>query len=117
MLPSLWVTAIIPVAFPAAVGENVTEIWQLLPIANEVPQVLVCANTEAVMPVMARGAFPLLVSVAVCAVLVVPTVCKANVSAVGLRCSSGSNCRACQFYRLRTARLRSANRNAGHPRS
>jgi hypothetical protein len=41
------------------------------------------------MPVMLSGALPLLVRVAVCAVLVVPTVCEANVSAVGLRVAAG----------------------------
>jgi hypothetical protein len=88
--PLLCVIVILPVAFPAAEGEKVTEIWQLLPMANEVPQVFVCANSpEAEMPLMLSGAFPLLVRVAVCAVLVVPTVCEANVSVVGLRLAAG----------------------------
>lgn len=59
-------------------------------MANEVPQVFVCAKSpEAEMPVMLSGAFPLLARVAVCAVLVVPTVCEANVSALGLRVAAG----------------------------
>ncbi len=88
--PPLCVIVILPAAFPAAEGEKVTEIWQLLAMANEVPQVFVCAKSpEAEMPLMLSGAFPLLVRVAVCAVLVVPTVCEANVSAVGLRVATG----------------------------
>ena len=59
-------------------------------MANEVPHVFVWAKSpEAEMPVMLSGALPLLVRVAVCAVLVVPTVCEANVSAVGLRVAAG----------------------------
>ncbi len=50
----------------------------------------VCVNApEAEMPAMLSGAFPLLVRVAVCAVLVVPTTCEANVSVVGLRLAEG----------------------------
>src|SRR5271165_6037701 len=59
-------------------------------MANDVPQVLVCAKSpEAEMPMMFSGAFPMLVMVEVCAALVVPTVAEANVSVAGLRFTAG----------------------------
>lgn len=84
--PPLCAMVILPVRFPTADGANVTEIWQLLPMANDVPQVFVCAKSpEAEIPVIFSGAFPMLVRVEVCAALVASTVSEANVSVVGLR--------------------------------
>ena len=55
-----------PVRFPAAVGVNVTEIWQALPAANDVLHVLVWEKSpEAEICVMFRGPFPVLVKVTV----------------------------------------------------
>ena len=88
--PPLCAMVILPVRFPTADGANVTEIWQLPPMANVVPQVFVCAKSpEAEIPVMFSGAFPMLVRVEVCAALVAPTVSEANVSVVGLRLTAG----------------------------
>ena len=64
------------VRLPLAAGVNVTLIVQLLPAATELPHVLVCAKSLALVPVSARlvmfkAALPVLVSVTVWAVLVV----------------------------------------------
>jgi hypothetical protein len=54
----------VPVRFPVAVGENVTEIVQLLAGATLVPQVFVCVQSpEAAIEVMLSAAWPELVSV------------------------------------------------------
>jgi hypothetical protein len=69
---ALSVTVIVPGWLPVAVGVNVTLIVQFAPAATEVPQVLVwayCALTA--MLVMLSAAAPPLVSVTVCAALVV----------------------------------------------
>jgi hypothetical protein len=66
---------------PLAVGLKVTLIVQFAPAASVLGlrgQVLVCAKSPALVPliptlVMVSAAFPLLVSVTVCAPLVVPT--------------------------------------------
>ena len=63
----------IPVRLPPTVGVNVTVIWQLPAIANEVPQVLVSAKSpEAEICVMFNTAVPVLLKVTLCDVLVVP---------------------------------------------
>lgn len=64
----------LPLCPPAEAGENVTLMVQLAPAAREVPQVLVWAKgTLAVMLVMLTAVAAVLVSVVVCAALVVPT--------------------------------------------
>ena len=64
------------VRLPLAEGVNFTLIVQLAPAATELPHVLVCAKSLALVPVSARlvmfkAALPVLVSVTVWAVLVV----------------------------------------------
>jgi len=71
---ALSVTVIVPGRLPAAVGVKVTLMEQLAPAATEGPQVLVWAyGALAAMLVMVRAAVPELVSVTVCAALVVFT--------------------------------------------
>ena len=69
---ALSVTVIAPGRLPVTVGVNVTLMEQLAPAAREAPQVLVWAyGALATMLVMVRAAVPELVSVTVCAALVV----------------------------------------------
>lgn len=76
---------------PMAVGVNVTVIVQLFFAANDGVQVFVSAKSLELVPVIAilvkLIVFPAaaLVSVMTCDVLVVPTVCEANVRLVGDR--------------------------------
>jgi len=71
---ALSVTVIVPGWLPVAVGVNVTLMEQLAPAATEAGQVLVWAyGALAAMLVMFRAAVPELVSVTVCAALVVFT--------------------------------------------
>ena len=63
---------------PLALGEKVTVMVQLALTASELGQVLVCAKSEALVPVMLmllmlRASVPLLVRVTAWAALVVPT--------------------------------------------
>src|SRR5215472_13335393 len=77
-------TVMLPVRVPRAVGVKVTLITQLVPGASEAPQVLVWANSPvAWMPLKVMGILPVLVSVSVCAALVVPTTWLPNVRDVG----------------------------------
>ena len=60
---------------PRAEGVNITAIAQLAPAATELPHVLLCAKSLALvpvtaMPVMLKAALPVLLRVMVCAVLV-----------------------------------------------
>ena len=69
---ALSVTVIVPGWLPAAVGVKVTLMEQLAPAATEAGQVLVWEyGALAAMLVMVRAAVPELVSVPVCAALVV----------------------------------------------
>ena len=69
---ALSVTVTVPGWLPRAVGVNVTLMEQLAPAATEAPQVLACAYCAlATMLVMLSAAVPELVSVMVCAALVV----------------------------------------------
>jgi hypothetical protein len=72
---------------PVAVGVKVTEIVQLFFGSSDVPQVFVCAKSDPVVMVrlvMLIEVPPLALDmVMVCAALVVPTVCAANVRLVG----------------------------------
>ena len=78
------------VRFPAEVGVNVTETWQLAPADTDAPHVLVCAKfVEAAMLVKLRAAFPALVRVTACAELVVPTTCELKVRRLGARVTVG----------------------------
>ena len=71
---ALSVTVIVPGWLPAAVGVKVTLMEQLAPAATEAPQVLVWAyGALATMVVIFSAAVPPLVSVTVCAALVVFT--------------------------------------------
>ena len=71
---ALSVTVIVPGWLPAAVGVKVTLMEQLAPAATEAPQVLVWAYCAlAAMLVMVSAPVPALVSVTVCAALVVFT--------------------------------------------
>ena len=71
---ALSVTVMVPGWLPVAVGVKVTVMVQLAPAATEVPQVLVWAyGVLAAMLVMVSAPVPALVSVTVCAALVVFT--------------------------------------------
>ena len=83
---ALSVMVMVPGRLPVAVGVNVTLMEQLAPAATETPQVLVWAYCAlAVILVMVSAAVPELVSVTVCAALVVPTSWLVNVRLVGER--------------------------------
>jgi len=70
LAPALSVMLIMPVRVPVAVGLNVTLIVQLAPAASDPPQLLLSAKSPlAVIPVIVNAAFPVLLSVAVCAAL------------------------------------------------
>ena len=80
---------------PAAVGLKVTLIEQLAPAATALPQVAVWEKSPAFVPVMPipvmlKLALPVLVRVALCAALVVPVVCEANVRLEGERLTAGA---------------------------
>ena len=83
------------VRLPLAAGLNVTLIVQLLPAATELPHVLVWAKSLALLPVRARlvilkAALPVLLRVAICAVLVAPTDWLPKARLVGERPSTGA---------------------------
>ena len=72
---ALSVTPSEAVRVPRAEGVNITAIAQLAPAATELPHVLVCAKSPALVPVtamlvMLKVALPVLLRVTVCAVLV-----------------------------------------------
>jgi hypothetical protein len=70
----LSVTVTVPLRDPVVVGLKVTVIGQLAPAARVVPQVLVWAKSPlAVIDVIVSSSVPVLLSVTVCGVLVVPT--------------------------------------------
>lgn len=75
-----------PLRVPAAVGPKTTRIAQLAELAKPLPQLLVWAKSPvAAMLVMVKGAVPVLVSVTVCEVLVVPMGWLAKFKALGER--------------------------------
>jgi hypothetical protein len=79
---------------PAAVGEKVTEIEQLPPIATLPAQLLVVAKSPAFVPLIpmleiVNTPVPPLERVTVCAVLVVPTLWLPKVSVVGEGVAAG----------------------------
>ena len=76
--PALSVIARLADLAPIALGLKTILMLQLLPRATDVPQLLVWLKSLLVAPVMeipkiVRAAFPLLVSVTLCAVLELPT--------------------------------------------
>jgi len=74
LVESLSVTKTAPVLTPFCVGVKVTSIVQLACGAKACPQLLVCAKSPlATMLAMVNVALPLLVIVAFCGGLVVPT--------------------------------------------
>jgi hypothetical protein len=78
----------------AEAGVKVTEMVQVAPAANELPQVLVCAKSVGlapvmVMPVIESAALPVFISVAVCTAVVDPTV-SLKVSIRGVSDAPGS---------------------------
>lgn len=82
---ALSIMASVPRLVPIAVGVNVTEIVQLAPAATLAPQVFVSAKSpEAAIEVIFKAAASELVSITVCAVLVVPSVCEAKVRLAGV---------------------------------
>ena len=83
------------VRLPLAAGVNVTRIVQLVLAATELPHVLLCAKSLALVPVSARlvmlkAALPVLLRVTACAVLVVPTDWLPKARLVGERLATGA---------------------------
>jgi hypothetical protein len=75
-----------PFRVPIAAGVKVTLRVQLAPAARLALHVFVSEKSPlTVMPVMLRAALPLLQSVTVCALLLVPTCCAGKVKEVGER--------------------------------
>jgi hypothetical protein len=88
---ALSATLMLPLRVPEVVGLKVTLMPQLAPAATEAPHVLVSAKSPlAVMLVIVNAALPVLVSVTVCAALVVPMVWLAKVSEVGEKLTAGA---------------------------
>ena len=78
-LPAFSVIVTAANRLPAAAGSNVTLMVQLAPAATLAPQLLVCEKSPAFVPAMAievidRAEPPLLASLTICALLMVPTV-------------------------------------------
>jgi len=89
---ALSVTASEPLLLPEAVGVNVTLILQLAPAATLAPQLFIWAKAPvSVIPVIARGAVPVLVRVTACAALVVPAAWLAKLTVVGKSVTAGAN--------------------------
>lgn len=87
---ALSVSVTVPARVPTAVGVNFTLIWQLDPAASDDLQVVVREKLAlATMLAILSAPVPVLVTVTVCAVLVVPTVCAANVKLVVDRLTTG----------------------------
>jgi hypothetical protein len=81
-------TASVAVRVPPAVGANVTLIVHEPPAASVEPQVLLWPKSPGFAPVsemlaMLSGAVPVLVKVALCAALVLPTRCEPKANEVG----------------------------------
>jgi hypothetical protein len=87
---ALSATVSVPTCVPTTVGVNVTLIVQLSPAPTELPQVFVCVKFPVVvMPVISSGAFPWLVSMTPC-VLLVPTNWLPNDRLVGVSSTKGA---------------------------
>jgi hypothetical protein len=86
---------IAPLRVPAAAGSKVTLMVQVALAAKDAGHVLVWAKSPAFVPVrvisaIVNAALPLLVSVTLCAALVVPAACEANVKLVGASVTAGA---------------------------
>ena len=94
----------LPMRVPPAVGANVTDMVQLAPAATLDPQVLDSAKSpvEAI-DVTLSAAAPLLVSVTVCAALVVPVFCAAKVRLVGENAAAGAGGRLIVYEAIASA--------------
>jgi hypothetical protein len=80
-----------PVLVPPAVGLKVTLMVQLAVAATLEPQVLVSEKSPLVeIPAMLRAAFPVLLSVTVWGLLLVPSGCAGKVKEVGERLTAGA---------------------------
>lgn len=91
LFAALSVIVTVPLKVPAVGGVKVTEIVQFFPAATLVPQVLVSPKfVLAAMLVMVRVALPVLVSVTVCAALVVPTLTLLKVKLAGKSWTAGA---------------------------
>ena len=87
-LLELSVTVRVALRLPGAVGLNVTEIVQFAPTATLLPQVLVCAKSPGLVPLIAMlaivsGPVPELLSVTVWALVVTPTLVSLNETTLG----------------------------------
>src|SRR6185312_11102868 len=84
------VTVTVPVRVPVAVGVKVTPRLQLLPAGTTVQLPLVAKSPVAAMPLMCRSEVPVLRTVTVWPVLVVPTTCPPNTREVGVTSTPGA---------------------------
>ena len=85
------VMVIEPLREPAAVGVKVTLIVQKALAARLEPQVLVWEKSPlAVMLEIVRAAFPVLLNVTLCALLLVPTACAGKVNEEGEKLAPGA---------------------------
>jgi hypothetical protein len=81
----------VPVLVPIAVGLKVTLRVQLALAATNEPQVLVSEKLPlTLMLVIVRLAFPVFLSVTLCALLLVPSFCAGKVKEVGERVTTGA---------------------------
>ncbi len=88
---ALSVMVTVPVLVPVAVGLKVTLRVQLALAATLEPQVLVWEKLPlTLMLVIVRLAFPVFLSVTLCALLLVPTFCAGKVKEVGERLTTGA---------------------------
>jgi hypothetical protein len=92
---ALSLTEIVAASVPVEFGSNVTVMVQDAPAASVLPQVLVLAKDALLAPVRLRpvivsGALPVLVSVAFCAVLVVPLCTEPKFSVAGVSVAAGA---------------------------
>jgi hypothetical protein len=92
---ALSLTESVAVSVPAAVGSRVIEMVHEAPATSVPPQLLVTAKDALLVPVrlmlvMVSAALPVLVSVAVCAVLLVPVSMEPKSSLAGVSVAAGA---------------------------
>ena len=92
----------LPLLVPVAVGLNVTLTVQVALMASEEGQLLVCAKSPGLVPAIVmlesdRAAVPVFFSVTGCEALVLPTANEANVSEVGVSCTTGATAMEVKF--------------------
>ena len=97
---ALSATLSVAVAAPVAVGAKTTAMVHLAPAASELPQVFVVLNTVAsvpvsLIPVIDNAALPVLVRVAVCDELLLPSVTEPKVRVAGVSIAAGAVNRNC----------------------